>query len=39
MNWEFGLDLESVAMHVEKAVTFSIFFPTLGRSLVIDMRH
>lgn len=39
MNWEFGLDLESVAMHVEKAATFSIFFPTLRRSLVIDMRH
>ena len=39
MNWEFGLDLESVAMHVEKATTFSIFFPTLRRSLVIDMRH
>ncbi len=39
MNWEFGVDLEAVVEQIETASTFSIFFPTLRRALVVDMRH
>lgn len=38
-NWEFGVDLTAIVEQVESAETFSIFFPTLRRSLIVDMRH
>lgn len=39
MNWEFGVDLRTIVHHVETAQTFSIFFPSLRRALLVDMRH
>ncbi len=39
MDGNFGLDLNAVFQHIGKAQTFSIFFPTLRRALVVDMRH
>lgn len=38
-NWEFGVDLTAIVEQVESAETFSIFFPTLRRSLIVDMRR
>ena len=39
MNWDYGVDLHAIVEHVETAETFSIFFPTFRRALVVDMRH
>ena len=39
MDGDFGVDLGAIVEHVETAETFSIFFPTLRRALVVDMRH
>ncbi len=39
MNPDYGLDVDAVLRHVDSAPTFSIFFPMLRRSLIVDMRH
>ena len=39
LNGDFGLDLKAVVHHVQTAKVFSIFFPSLRRALVVDMRH
>ena len=39
MDGNFRLDLNVVFHHIESAQTLSVFFPTLRRALVIDLRH
>ena len=39
LDWEYDVDLKAVREHVRSALTFSIFFPILRKSLVVDMRQ
>ena len=39
MDGNYGINLEAVFHHIKSAETFSIFFPRLGKALVVDMRH
>jgi hypothetical protein len=39
LSWEYGVDLGAIVGHVESSETFSIFFPSLRKALVVDMRH
>ena len=39
LDWEYNVDLRAVREHVRSALTFSIFFPILRKSLVVDMRQ
>ena len=35
----FKIDIKQILVHVEQAQVMSIFFPILGKSLLIDLRH
>ncbi|NQW18668.1 MAG: hypothetical protein HQ478_14425 [Chloroflexi bacterium] len=39
MSWDYGVDLGAIVGHVESSETFSVFFPSLRKALVVDMRH
>ncbi len=39
MSHEYGVDLGAIVERVESSETFSIFFPSLRKALVVDMRH
>ena len=39
MDGNFGLDLDAAMQHINSAQTFSVFFPSLRRALVVDMRR
>ncbi len=39
MNWDYGVNVKAILEHIDSAETFSIFFPTLRKALVVDMRH
>jgi len=39
LSHEYGVDLGAIVERVESSETFSIFFPSLRKALVVDMRH
>ncbi|MDP6347188.1 MAG: hypothetical protein QGF81_02320, partial [Dehalococcoidia bacterium] len=38
MNGEFPVDIEEVKGHIDRADIFAIYFPFVGKTLVVDTR-